>query len=129
MHSIKFSQQWNNKMLCQAFSTFRIWNPEKYVIGRVFVPYLLDKAHERDITVLVAATPVMLKDITPAMAYLDTGYDLPDFLKILHTMYKDYISQNGENAMFGQYIFKWKSKLQLLEEQKLMHKYEQANIH
>lgn len=35
-HTIAFSNNWNNKLDCLAFTTIRLYNPGKYVKGRVY---------------------------------------------------------------------------------------------
>lgn len=35
-HTINFSTNWNGKLGCQAFTTIRLYNPGKYVEGRVY---------------------------------------------------------------------------------------------
>lgn len=38
--SIKFSYNWNQKLNCKAFTTIRIHNDGKYVVGEIYNVYL-----------------------------------------------------------------------------------------
>lgn len=85
MHKIKFSTNWNNKLECEVFTTFRIHYPGKYYVGNLCEIWLRSslvcKARIEAIHVL------KLEKVTPFMAYIDTGYGLDDFEKIVESMY------------------------------------------
>ncbi len=118
--AVKYSADWNGKLTStnSAFSDLRIWNENKYQVGHYYDVYLKDKVRKNDCAELVAAQPVMLKNITEAMAWLTTGYPLHSFLTIINKMYADYIRENGETALFGWYVFHWVSRDAIADNQK-----------
>lgn len=120
--ALKFTHNWNSKITGpQAFSSLRIWNENKYQVGQHYDVYLKDVLKQNDCAELVAAQPVMYKNITEAMAWLDTGYSLHAFLTILNKMYAVYIRENGDTALFGFYIFRWVSREAIVHNQKDTH--------
>lgn len=105
MDTIIFSQNWNNKLDCDCFSTLRIWSPNKYVEGREF-EVVNKESGERFTAKLVAASKVEFYKITPAMAYIDTGHGQQYVKDLLKKLYADYMQKRGNNAPFGFYILK-----------------------
>src|ERR1017187_8994510 len=106
IQDLRFTSQWNNKLICQCFSTFRLWDENKYKIGSRFNIWIND--HKcTDPAELVDATPIMLKDVTPAMAMLDTGHPLEYFQSIMQRMYKTRYEFEGDKIKLGYYIFKF----------------------
>ncbi|GIW22567.1 MAG: hypothetical protein KatS3mg068_1574 [Candidatus Sericytochromatia bacterium] len=99
---IAFSYNWNNKLNNNAFTTFRLHNPNKYKEGMVYKIYLKDKylfdAKIIDIKVL------KLDKINDFISYLDTGYSKEEFLNIIKKMYKKI--ENLEDQLFDLILLK-----------------------
>lgn len=90
LEEIKFSTNWNNKLDNKAFSTIRIYNPKKYIIGYYYKiilkeKYLFDAKIEYE-------KSFYINELTEAMALLDTGYFRNETIDILKKMYKDKIN-------------------------------------
>jgi len=86
MKKISFSYNWNNKLNCNCFTTFRV-KSEKYNVGETYEIYLnnvfVSNAKIIDIKTL------KLKDVNEWIARLDTGYSQFEFDKLIRTMYKN----------------------------------------
>jgi hypothetical protein len=108
MKEISFSQNWNNKLNCDCFSSIRIWSPEKYKTGSRFNVILNKKLI--GVVELVNAKSFSLSGLTEGMALIDTGYGKEQVQGIMRKMYINYINKNGMNAPFGFYIFKYVEK-------------------
>lgn len=83
-YEIKFSQNWNKKLNCQAFTTIR--RPSAFwVVGREYRIYL-NGVHVKDAKLIeiIHGDP---RTLTETMARLDTGYDKRETLDILAKMY------------------------------------------
>lgn len=85
-HSITFSTNWNKKLDCQAFTTFRVHNPAKYAQGIECDIILKGEVIAK--AVIIGVRTLKLEQINEFIAYLDTGYSVKDFKKIVRTMYK-----------------------------------------
>jgi len=87
-----FKTNWNSKLNCQAFTTFRIHNKNKYQVGKIHKITLDGKF--KKFARIEQVIKVKLTNVTNMMAYIDTGYPLKDFIKIVEKMYKGHdISQ------------------------------------
>jgi hypothetical protein len=86
MRVIPFSYNWNKKLDCDAFTTIRIYQPEKYVIDETY-QIDLNKAEFCKGTI-IDIKKFWLKDLNDFIAYLDTGYDKEECKKIITLMYK-----------------------------------------
>ena len=84
MEHINFSQNWNNKLNCEAFTTLRMPN-ERYKTGQVFEITLNEES--KSCATLVAITYINLEDITEYIARLDTGCSAEDCKKIIRDIY------------------------------------------
>jgi hypothetical protein len=82
---IEFSKNWNNKLLCDVFSTIRP-SYKKYNVDDVFDVRIGEKFF---CYAKVLKTEIRtLKDIISSGAHLvDTGLDGRDFLNLMSTMY------------------------------------------
>lgn len=91
---INFSHNWNNKLDCKAYTTFRIYNASKYQIGKTYKIYLknqyLHDAVSIDIKIL------KLDKVNSFISYIDTGYSVDEFKNIVRKMY-------GEKAETSQF--------------------------
>lgn len=84
---LSFSYNWNNKLSCPAFTTFRPHNPRKYVAGK-FLSILLQGKHLKDVEVMQVKT-LKLPQVNEFIARLDTGYNVQQFTEMVKTMYKN----------------------------------------
>jgi hypothetical protein len=75
LDEIKFSTNWNNKLNNKSFSTIRIFNSNKYIVGAKIE---FEKGF-------------YLNQLSMPMAYLDTGYSRNETIEILKKMYKNKI--------------------------------------
>ncbi len=85
MKQINFSKNWNGKLSCESFSTIRIYNPDKYIIGESYA-LNLESQHIGSVEI-VALRTFTLSELTDEMAYLDTGKSLKDMIIILKEIY------------------------------------------
>jgi hypothetical protein len=85
METIDFSTNWNNKLQCHAFTTIRLFNPNKYRVNSV---YRIERnKHFLMQAAIIAIKPFMLHDLNDFMAYLDTGYNASECKLIIQRMY------------------------------------------
>ncbi|WP_266362080.1 ASCH domain-containing protein [Tellurirhabdus rosea] len=88
MDELSFATNWNQKLDCNCFTTFRLHNP-KYQPGKVFSITLKKKPYKKA-RVLEKKT-VTLAQVNEFMARVDTGYSRQGFIDIVQKMY---ITQN-----------------------------------
>ena len=86
MDTLDFSYNWNNKLDCQSFTTFRLHNPQRYAIGKTFDIYLKNKFVRQ--AQIIALKTLTLSQVNEFIARLDSGYDLEQFRLLVRTMYK-----------------------------------------
>jgi hypothetical protein len=86
MKAIKFSHNWNNKLNCNCFTTFRV-KSDKYKVGEIYAIYLKDEFICQ--AVIIDIKIIKLKDVNNWLAMIDTGYDKFEFEKIIRNMYKN----------------------------------------
>lgn len=82
---IDFSQNWNNKLDCDAFTTIRISN-DKYEVGAVFNVNL--KRNRLFSAKILEKKRFKLNQLNEFMARLDTGYSAKETIELIRTMYK-----------------------------------------
>ncbi len=82
-----FSNNWNNKLNCDAFSTLRLRNDRSYYVGAK-KNVVLNGAYKGPATI-VSVSYFTLDKINESIARLDTGYSAEDCRKIIMTMYKN----------------------------------------
>ena len=82
---ITFSTNWNNKLSCKYFTTLRMSN--RFQIGQTYdvVNSKLDTFQ----VVVIDKRRIMMDQINPFIAGIDTGYTVEETKKILTTMYKN----------------------------------------
>lgn len=110
---VKFDQNYNNKLSCEAFPTIRKTDNVKYVIGREYLIMLYDyhsqTFHEVGKAVLVAEHPFKPNDLTNTMSYMDAGMRKDTLMNLLISLYKDDIWNITINY-FTMYTFHFSSK-------------------
>lgn len=82
---IKFSYNWNNKLGCKAFTTFRIAS-SKYRKGEVYKIFFKDN-YLFDAQI-VDIKRIFLNQVDDYIAYIDTGYSVEEFIEIVRKMYE-----------------------------------------
>lgn len=89
---VKFSYNWNNKLDCKAFTTIRLHNAEKYIVGEVYEIYLKDKDKWifKGRARLESKRTFLTEKINQFVAYLDTGYSAQQTKTIIRKMYKQH---------------------------------------
>lgn len=86
MNNLLFSSNWNNKLSCKCFTTFRMYNPTKYYVGARF-----NVQHGGRFIKMVEVIDVKklkLSEVNEWIARIDTGYSREEFINIVRTMYK-----------------------------------------
>lgn len=89
MDEIEFSYNWNNKLDSRCFSTIRIYNPKKYVIGLNYK--ILLKSNYLYDAKIVYEKGFFINQLSEPMSFLDTGYSKIETIDILKKMYKNKI--------------------------------------
>lgn len=84
---IEFSNNWNNKLNCTAFTSLRLFNPGKYMPGLEYTVIL--KGIVKGKAVLMSSKILYLNQINRYIALLDTGYEEEECKKLLEEMYKN----------------------------------------
>ena len=84
MDEIRFSNNWNNKLDCNAFTTIRIAS-KKYVVGH---EYEIITPTKRFTGKVIQIKNFWLHNMNDYIAYLDTGYNTKDCTDILRRMYQ-----------------------------------------
>lgn len=85
MRNITFSYNWNNKLECKAYTTLRLLQPEKYVVGETYDIILKEEVIHN--ATIVNIKPIWLRELNEYIAYLDTGYNLIECTNIIKRMY------------------------------------------
>ncbi|MEO0626654.1 MAG: hypothetical protein AAFY91_06675 [Bacteroidota bacterium] len=97
---LAFSTNWNNKLLCNCWTTLRLWNPEKYVLKTSYAVHLKDEYVGE--AQLINARKFKASNINDYIGFLDTGYNAAQTKKIIANMYK-----RIDDPTVGLYLFKW----------------------
>ena len=85
MKYLNFVTNWNNKLKCDAFTTFRIYEKWKFKVGEKWEIRLRGT---RQFDALVVDVKVMrLDQVNEFIAHLDTGYNKKEFEGIINRMY------------------------------------------
>jgi hypothetical protein len=86
-HTLNFSYNWNNKLHNNAFTSLRLHNDSKYIVGDTYE--IVQKDEQLGKATLIEKRVLLLDKITPFISFLDTGYDVAEMIKIIKTMYKN----------------------------------------
>lgn len=105
---VKFSSNWNNKLNCKVFTTFRLTDTGYYIAGDKYDILQTDKKRSLHFgtSELIDAYRCLLKDVPQALTLLDTGYPKDDFIKMVKTMYKNK-NIDFDKKKFAFYFFKY----------------------
>jgi hypothetical protein len=82
---LEFSYNWNNKLNCKAFTTLRLYNPDKHRTGTPLEIFL--KGADLGTGSIQGVKPMMLNDINEYIARIDTGYNREECINIIKRMY------------------------------------------
>jgi hypothetical protein len=88
MEQLKFSNNWNGKLFCDAFTTLRLHDPAKFFVGNEF-QCLLNKA-ELGLVKVVEVRTIYLHQLNEFICYLDTGLNTAKTMEVIKEMYKKY---------------------------------------
>ena len=86
---LNFSYNWNNKLSAHAFTTIRLFNPAKYIIGCRYDVKRKGKFLKR--VRIQDVRNIKLQDINDYVSYLDTGYSARECRDMIMTMYKNIV--------------------------------------
>lgn len=117
MERIDFSQNWNNKLSCNAFSTLRLQNNRKYIVGQTYEISLEGKF--LGFAQLAVKNSFLGKNISEFIARIDTGLSVTELKKILKNMYKHILGNKGQNidsVMWDYLCLQWTTKNSPLKE-------------
>lgn len=84
---VNFMKNWNNKLSCDSFTTFRLHNPRKYAIGRC-LSIMLNRRRLKDANVVKIKT-MKLNQVNEFVARLDMGVDTETFKQEIVKMYEN----------------------------------------
>lgn len=92
--TINFSYNWNHKLSCKAFTTLRLSNRKKYIVGEMYRIVLKEKLLKY--CQIVEIRNIKYSSLNEFVAYIDTGYSLKEVKEILCKMYPKL--KNEENT-------------------------------
>ena len=100
---LNFSTNWNGKLDCKSFTTFRLQS-SKYRVGSVHDVYL--KKEMIGTAKVLAIRDMPLRSVNEFIARIDTGCSLEDFRGIIRKMYK-----NADRELFSLVLLEWQKKM------------------
>lgn len=107
--SLNFSFNWNNKLQNSCYTTVRIWNENKYVVGERYDVFLEGKKNQipkkLHQALLLDVKKYKFEQFSEYVARIDTGYNLAEFKEVVKKMYPQ-----AESKMFGLYLFEVKQR-------------------
>jgi len=86
LRQIAFSYNWNNKLSCPCFTTIRLINLKKYVVGETYEIVLNKKPIS--LCEIVEIRNFYLASLNEFVARIDTGYSKAECERIIRSMYK-----------------------------------------
>lgn len=84
---LAFAENWNNKLSCNSFTSFRLHNERKYFVGKK-LSIMLKGKHLKDVIVIAVKT-MKLVQVNEFIAQIDAGYSADEFVKVVEKMYKN----------------------------------------
>ncbi len=84
-----FNRNWNNKLNCDYFTTFRIMNLKKYKVQSVLNVFLKTNSGivEFNPVRLLIAEHCILTDVDETFCYLDAGLSRAEFIPMVQKIY------------------------------------------
>lgn len=90
MQTIRFSKNYNNKLHCNSFSTFRLFDATKYRTGyKYHIEYRSAAGMIEFDAELVAVKSLFLSEINNTDSYLDTGYNSEKTIELIKHNYSN----------------------------------------
>ena len=84
--TLRFSNNWNNKLNCNSFTTLRLRNDKKYYSGAKVDVYL--KNIHKGKGTIISVSHFTIDKINEFIARIDTGYSAEECKNIIKEMYK-----------------------------------------
>jgi len=97
--TLKFSTNWNNKLNCNAFTTLRLRNDNKYYPGAKVNIWLGNTLKGKG--TILGVSLYTLDKINEYVARIDTGYSAEECRKIILQMYKNKPTINWETQQLA----------------------------
>ncbi len=97
LETLVFSADWNKKLGCQYYTTIRLNNPSKYMVGKKLKVMLGRRLHH--IAEVACISEITLGRVSEAMAFIDAGLDLPKFKTLITKMYEAKININDNTPL------------------------------
>lgn len=104
---LRFTTNWNGKLNCSCFTTLRLHNESKYVVGAV-KNILLSGVLKGQASIIGVQT-FLLKDISEYVARIDTALSAKECQQMIRTMYKNYPLINWDNQLLDFVLLKYVS--------------------
>lgn len=107
---ITLTDNFNNKLYCNAFPLIQPADSNKFVVGRTYRIYYKSGPKNNPTRVLVGtavlktSTQVPVAKLTDGMCYADTGYDAEATKRMIHRIWK------GKVLVFFFGFFVWKDR-------------------
>lgn len=116
MQELTFSQNWNNKLFQNYFTTFRPWWNHRFQSGeKVRVKLNFKTNLEKDFIVIYHFAVIeILYQVPETLCFLDTGLSKANFIDLVKTMYKNK-SYNLDVQPFAFMLFERVNKLKASE--------------
>ena len=95
MATIIFSFNWNNKLDNKAFTTVRLRNDSLYKEYEIYEVFLnteksgIKNSEFKGLARIESIKNIYLSQVNSFVTFLDTGYPVKEFTKLVQTMYKN----------------------------------------
>ena len=91
LEHLKFSYNWNGKLFTEFFTTIRLYNPDKFQMGKeLMCLYTPGKnVYKIGVVKVVSIRAFYLDEITKITSYLDTGYNDKQTKATIRKMYQN----------------------------------------
>lgn len=120
METIKFSQNWNNKLLLDNyFTTIRVYSKKKHIAGCLIKCEYTRRGETIEFITEIATVQLVKLDLIPEFVFMtDTGYPKQESISMFEKMYQN-TAVNVHEAQFA--IICLKHRPDLEEHVKLQH--------
>ncbi len=88
MLSIKFRENFNNKLNCTYFTSIRDCEPSRFKVGAVYKVYIGNLFVKK--AVLLKATLITLSQLDDVFLYMDSGCDRTQFMSVFQDFYPNF---------------------------------------
>jgi hypothetical protein len=105
--TIKFNQNWNEKLNCRAFTTIRA-PAEGHQVGNNY--RVLLKGQKLGVAEVKSIRQFRLHELTDGCALLDTGYLADQAISLVRQLNYRYINKQGNEAYFNWLVLQYVSK-------------------